>query len=341
VIEKVKSTHNLVDIMDECERWHMPIHNHGFVDLIDVMPRLVSEGQTADNAIAQAARVSYSEGTKQIREDESLIRYLFSHRHTSPFEMIEFKFHCCMPIFVARQWIRHRTASVNEVSARFSILTNRFFVPSVEDVRKQSKVNKQGGEEPVDEKTATEFIEWLGGTGKVYEEYEKFVEKGIARELARINLPLSTYTEWVWKIDMHNLLHFLSLRMDKHAQKEFRDYANAMFEMVQKIAPITCKAFMDYQFESMSLSKQEIKAIQSGFKDGGYYSISSDREQKEFQQKLNRLDMPYMEVYRETGIPCFECKQRSGVDCPGRKPDESTRCAECLKKFLLEARKEC
>ena len=143
VIEHIKNTSKLVDVLGECadikdgcERWHVPIHKHGFVDLIDVMPRLVPEGQTADGAIAAAARVSYAEGTKHIRDDESLIRYLFSHRHTSPFEMIEFKFHCRLPIFVARQWIRHRTANINEISSRFSILSNRFFIPSIEDVRK-------------------------------------------------------------------------------------------------------------------------------------------------------------------------------------------------------------
>jgi len=698
VIEHIKNTNKLVDVMEGC-RWHVPIHKHGFVDLIDVMPRLVPEGQTADSAIAAAARVSYAEGTKHIRDDESLIRYLFSHRHTSPFEMIEFKFHCCLPIFVARQWIRHRTAclsegtnvyfdlpggiarrgnqlyqmkieeiyrkfhqddfrnsriksmkirqvddrdckiqhsniinvykngvkpvfeittgdgkkiqctsdhkflfsdgwgtlkeklnlhqvgdmavwdaedkflyvngekkkfpalyedkewldnayniqklpikeiseicgvsyshirkwlrefkltdaerakfqkgnipwntgltykfgprklsdstlaairkarsgcnsnfwkggmsseresigrwttqiahkihennrwtcqlcglkssklrahhvipvwadlslsreesnlttlcnkchgiihgkeleyveffmhkkvdtskyikkkriawnkldyaklvkisnvafvgnketydievsephnfiangfvthnSVNEISSRFSILSNRFFVPSIEDVRKQSNINKQGGEELVDEKTATEFIEWAERANQTYQEYEKFIEKGIARELARINLPVSVYTEWIWKIDGWNLLHFLSLRMDKHAQKEFRDYANAMFDMVKIIAPVTCKAFMDYKFEAITLSKQEINAISLGT----FLESDSSREQKEFDDKIEKLGI-YIDKHKETGIPCFECGEKSGIDCPGRKVDEATRCSTCLKKFM-------
>ena len=328
MIEHIKNTNKLVDVMEGC-RWHVPIHKHGFVDLIDVMPRLVLEGQTADGAIAAAARVSYAEGTKHIRDDESLIRYLFSHRHTSPFEMIEFKFHCCLPIFVARQWIRHRTASINEISSRFSILSNRFFVPSIEDVRKQSNINKQGGEELVDEKTATEFIEWAERANQTYQEYEKFIEKGIARELARINLPVSVYTEWIWKIDGWNLLHFLSLRMDKHAQKEFRDYANAMYEMVKIIAPVTCKAFMDYKFEAMTLSKQEINAIGSRT----FLESGSSREQKEFDDKIEKLGI-YVEKHKETGIPCFECGEKSGIDCPGRKSNEATRCKTCLKKFM-------
>ena len=284
VIEHIKNTSKLVDVLGECadikdgcERWHVPIHKHGFVDLIDVMPRLVPEGQTADIAIVQAARVSYGKGTKQIREDEALIRYLFSHRHTSPFEMVKLKFHCCMPIFVARQWVRHRMASINEASGRFGIIPDRFFCPDIDDVRKQSKVNKQGGTEPVDLETAKEYIEWLSKADQVYKEYEKFAEKGIARELARINLPLSIYSEWYWATDLHNFLHFISVRMDGDSQKEFRDYAVPMFDMVKMIAPVSCRAFMDYQFEAMNLSKQEIEAIKSGFKDGGYSSIGSDR----------------------------------------------------------------
>jgi thymidylate synthase (FAD) len=209
------------------------IHEHGLVALCDVMPRLVPQGKTADFAIVQAARVSYGEGTKQVNEDRGLIRYLSRHRHTTPFEMVEFKFHCVMPIFVARQWIRHRTANVNEYSARYSVVKDRFYRPTLENVRQQSTSNRQGGDEVADTTTATEFLEYLERSEKQYEDYTKMMEKGVSRELARMALPVSIYTEWYWKIDLHNLFRFLSLRMDSHAQQEIQDYANAMFDLVK------------------------------------------------------------------------------------------------------------
>ncbi|MFM9996149.1 MAG: FAD-dependent thymidylate synthase, partial [Phycisphaerales bacterium] len=237
-IAKVPAESPLVDVMGGCSRHEVKIHDHGFVALTDAMPRLVPRGQTADAAIVQAARVSYGQGTKKVNEDRGLIRYLLRHRHTTPFEMVEFKFHHVMPIFVARQWIRHRTANVNEYSARYSVVKDRFYRPSVEGVRQQSKTNRQGGEGPADVSTAEDFLRYLEETERAqYAGYEKALEGGIARELARIGLPLSVYTEWYWKIDLHNLLHFLSLRMDPHAQQEIRDYANAMFALIQPIVP--------------------------------------------------------------------------------------------------------
>jgi thymidylate synthase (FAD) len=262
------------------------VHEHGLVALLDVMPRFAPVGKTADFAIVQAARVSYGEGTKQVSEDRGLIRYLARHRHTTPFEMVEFKFHHVMPIFVARQWIRHRTANVNEYSARYSVVKDRFYRPSVEGVRQQSKTNRQGGEERAAVATAEDFLRYLEQTEESqYAGYEKAIEGGIARELARIGLPLSVYTEWYWKIDLHNLFHFLSLRMDPHAQQEIRDYANAMFALIQPIVPVAAEAFLDYRLNAMSLSGLEIQALRSG------QPLASDnnREQAEWEEKKNRL----------------------------------------------------
>jgi thymidylate synthase (FAD) len=186
------------DVMGGSGRWEVKVHDHGLVALVDVMPRFAPVGKTADFAIVQAARVSYGAGTKQVNEDRGLIRYLARHRHSTPFEMVEFKFHHVMPIFVARQWIRHRTANVNEYSARYSIVPDRYYRPSAANVRKQSATNRQGGTEPIDDATAQEFLDWLDRVEQQHAEYEKFLEKGVTRELARIGLPLGVYTEWYW-----------------------------------------------------------------------------------------------------------------------------------------------
>jgi thymidylate synthase (FAD) len=287
VVEKKAFETPMRDIMDGAARMEVKIHDHGLVALVDVMPRLVPEGKTADFAIVQAARVSYGEGTKQVNEDTGLIRYLARHRHTTPFEMVEFKFHQVMPIFIARQWIRHRTANVNEYSARYSIVKDRFYHPTPENVRKQSLSNRQGGEEPADSATADEFLRYLDEIEKSYEKYQHFIDKGVAREIARIALPASVYTEWYWKIDLHNLLHFLSLRMDSHAQQEIRDYAWAMFELVRPIVPIAAQAFLDYDFEAMHLTRLEIEAIRSGQP----IATTNKRETAEWEAKKGRLGM--------------------------------------------------
>jgi thymidylate synthase (FAD) len=263
-IEKKAPEGETVDIMGGAARWEVKVHDHGLVALCDVMPRLVPAGKTADFAIVQAARVSYGAGTKQVNEDRGLIRYLARHRHTTPFEMVEFKFHHVMPIFIARQWIRHRTANVNEYSARYSVVKDRFYKPSPQNVRKQSLQNRQGGEEPIDEMTAKEFCDYLDKAESIYEEYEKLLAKGVSRELARIALPVNVYTEWYWKCDLHNVMHFLSLRMDAHAQQEIRDYATAMFALIQPIVPIAAEAFLDYQLGSVHLTRLELEAIKSG-----------------------------------------------------------------------------
>jgi thymidylate synthase (FAD) len=275
------------DMMGGCSRWEVKVHDHGLVALVDVMPRFSPAGKTADFAIVQAARVSYGAGTKQVNEDRGLIRYLMRHRHTTPMEMVEFKFHHVMPIFVARQWIRHRTANVNEYSARYSIVRDRYYRPTVENVRKQSTTNRQGGEGPIESATAQEFLSYLDEVERGYARYEEFIGKGVAREVARIALPASVYTEWYWKIDLHNLFHFLSLRMDEHAQQEIRDYARAMFALIRPIVPVAAEAFLDYNFGAMHLSRLEVEALRTG------QPLRSDnkRENAEWEQKKKQLGL--------------------------------------------------
>lgn len=287
VIDRKPFEGEVCDVMGGSSRWEIKVHNHGLVALVDVMPRFAPVGKTADFAIVQAARVSYGHGTKHVNEDRGLIRYLARHRHTTPFEMVEFKFHHVMPIFVARQWIRHRTANVNEYSARYSVVPDRFYRPSAEQVRAQSTLNRQGGTDPIDDATAAEFLAYLDDVETHYGEYERLMDKGVARELARIGLPVSVYTEWYWKCDLHNICHFLSLRMDPHAQQEIRDYANAMFALIQPIVPIAAEAFLDYNLHAMHLTRLEVEALSSG------QPLDSDnkRENSEWDAKRRRLGL--------------------------------------------------
>ena len=282
----------MVDVMSGAARIEKRVLDHGFVALIDCMPRFAPVGKTADYSIVQAARVSYGEGTKQVNEDRGLVRYLLRHRHTTPFEMVEFKFHIAMPIFVARQWIRHRTANVNEYSARYSIVPDRFYRPTAEAVRAQSTSNRQGGDGLVDAGTAEEFLQLLDRAEALYKDYLGLTEKGVAREMARAALPVSVYTEWYWKCDLHNLFHFLSLRMDPHAQYEIRVFADAMYELIKPIVPISCEAFEDYRLGAMHLTKLEIEAIQSGKP----LATTNKREIAEFEEKCVRLGVAQPEV---------------------------------------------
>jgi thymidylate synthase (FAD) len=301
-IKRVPLESPATDVMGGCQRHEIRIHEHGFVALVDAMPRLVPHGQTADAAIVQAARVSYGQGTKKVSEDRGLIRYLLRHRHTTPFEMLEFKFHVAMPIFVARQWIRHRTANVNEYSARYSIVPDRFYKPSIDEVRKQSRSNRQGGSErftpdeaaaPDEARTAGEFLRYLDDAEAMYERYDNLTKAGVSREMARIALPVSVYTEWYWKCDLHNILRFLSLRMDFHAQEEIRVYAQAMYDLLEPIVPITMEAFRDYELGSMRLTRLEIEAIRAlaAASGTGAGAINSDnrREQDEWATKRSIL----------------------------------------------------
>ena len=289
---------SLVDVMGGDARREIKVLDHGFVALVDAMPRLVPQGQTADQAIVQAARVSYGAGTKKVSEDRGLIRYLLRHRHTTPFEMVEFKFHICMPIFIARQWIRHRTANVNEYSGRYSVMPDKFYRPTIDAVRKQSGANRQGGDATFDganldeSATAEAFVQFLADSEKLYERYIGLTEKGVSRELARIGLPVSLYTQWYWKIDLHNLLHFLSLRMDSHAQEEIQQFSRAMYDLIQPIVPVTMEAWHDYALESMRLTKLEIAALRDKAAGGsGELKSENKREQAEWAAKRARLGL--------------------------------------------------
>jgi len=227
----------------------------GFVRLVDYMGD--------DCSIVQAARVSYGKGTKSVSEDNSLIRYLMRNMHTSPFEMVEFKFHVKLPIFVARQWIRHRTANVNEYSGRYSEMPDDFYLPEIEQIRLQSTTNKQGRSvDSIDREKADEIIlKMKNKQSELYSEYSDLLHSGLAREIARINLPLSNYTEWYWKIDLHNLFHFLLLRLDHHAQYEIRIYAEAIAHIIKQIVPLAYSAFEDYILSSIRFSNNELQAI--------------------------------------------------------------------------------
>ena len=222
----------------------------GFVRLVDSMG--------GDDAIVQAARVSYGQGTSKVSQDRGLIRYLMRHRHTTPFEMVEFKFHCKMPIFVARQWVRHRTANINEYSLRYSEARDEFYFPDPEHIQFQSALNKQGrsGEVPLElkQKVLDYFKEISERSFTMYQELN---EAGIARELARSLLPVNIYTEWYWKNDLHNLLHFIGLRSDSHAQYEIRVYSDAMTEFVKAVAPFAWEAYQDYVVHGMRFSRIE------------------------------------------------------------------------------------
>ena len=223
----------------------------GFVRLVDSMG--------GDDAIGQSARVRYRKETKKVTQDRGLIRYLMRHRHTTPFEMVEFKFHCKMPIFVARQWVRHRTANINEYSLRYSEARDDFYIPEKKDIHFQSKLNKQGRDlEDVPDDLKKKVIQYFEEiSDRSFSMYQELNEAGIARELARAIIPVNIYTEWYWKNDLHNTLHFLHLRMDSHAQYEIRVYADAMAEYVQKIAPIAFEAFMDYVVNGMRFTGVE------------------------------------------------------------------------------------
>ena len=269
-----------------------PCLDHGFVRLIDYMG--------SDEAIVQAARVSYGKGTKQVTQDRDLIRYLMRHQHTSPFEMVEFKFHCKLPIFVARQWIRHRTASINEYSLRYSEAVNQFYIPEPEVIRLQSKINKQGrSSEMVPTELQQEVLSILKKhTQKAWEDYEALEQADLARELARIHLPVSLYTEWYWKLNLHNLLHFLKLRLDPSAQYEIRVYAETIAEIVKTAVPLTWEAFEDYVLYAETFSRQEVEMLKQAldtlqtavdWEDLGTAKGLSKREISEFVEKINSV----------------------------------------------------
>jgi len=244
------------------------ILDHGFVRVVDYMGN--------DNSIVQAARVSYGKGTKKLNQDKSLINYLISHRHSTPFEMNEIKFHVKLPIFVARQWIRHRTANVNEYSARYSILDREFYIPKNEDLKPQSQSNNQGRSGDLSSAEIKSYSKIIRDNSRIgFENYSKLLnedesgrmidgsKKGLARELSRMTLPLNSYTQWYWKIDLHNFMHFLSLRFDTHAQYEIRVYAEVMMEILKKWVPLTYEAFVSNRLNSLTMSSHGIEYIKS------------------------------------------------------------------------------
>jgi thymidylate synthase (FAD) len=274
----------------------LPVFDHGFVRVIDYMGD--------DGAVVQAARVSYGNGTRRVSEDRGLIRYLMRHRHTTPFEMCEIKYHVKLPIFVARQWIRHRTANVNEYSARYSILDREFYIPAPAQLAVQSSANRQGRGDVLDAAQAARVIDLLRDDAeRCYAHYSEMLNEdaagaaidpardGLARELARMNLTLNTYTQWYWKSDLHNLLHFLSLRADAHAQYEIRVYADAMLETVKRWVPLSFEAFMDYRMGGVQLSAAALAVVKrmiAGEPVDPKQSGLSPREWRELMQSLGR-----------------------------------------------------
>lgn len=235
-----------------------PVLDHGFIRVIDYMGD--------DSAIVQAARVSYGAGTKHVQNDEGLIRYLMRHWHSTPFEMCEIKLHVKLPVFVARQWIRHRTANVNEYSARYSILDREFYIPAPEQLAAQSTVNNQGRGEVLTGEEAARVLDLLkSDANRAYDHYEAMLsqdgQQGLARELARMNLPANIYTQWYWKVDLHNLFHFLRLRADPHAQYEIRVYAEAIAACVKDWLPLAYAAFEDYRMGGVTLSAKAIAVL--------------------------------------------------------------------------------
>ena len=283
---------NLEDILFE----PIPVLDHGFVRVIDYMGD--------DAAVVQAARVSYGKGTKKVSDEAGLINYLLRHRHTTPFEMCEIKYHVKLPIFIARQWIRHRTANVNEYSARYSVLDREFYIPAEDQLSAQSRSNRQGRGALLAGEEAQRVLEILREDAQ--ENYDHYVEmlnedeegntidetkEGLARELARMNLTLNTYTQWYWKINLHNLLHFLSLRADTHAQYEIRVYADAMLETVKRWCPITFQSFLDHRVEGVTLSGKAMKVVKrlvGGAQVSQEESGMSKREWREFMAALGR-----------------------------------------------------
>ena len=277
----------------------IPVLDHGFIRVIDYMGD--------DSSIVQSARVSYGKGTKKVSTDEGLIKYLMRHRHSTPFEMCEIKYHIKLPIFIARQWIRHRTANVNEYSARYSILDKEFYLPAKEQLAAQSQSNRQGRGDVIQGKQAEEVLNILkDDANRTYDNYEKLLNErfdgtkidenkiGLARELARMNLTLNTYTQWYWKTDLLNLLNFLFLRADNHAQYEIRVYADKMLDTVKRWVPITYQAFMDYRVGAAEISSKGlsvIKSMISGKKVEQEGSGLSKREWNELMEKLDRKDL--------------------------------------------------
>ncbi len=275
---------------------YYPVLDHGFVSLVDYMG--------SDESIEHAARVSYGYGTRKRSATRGLIRYLRRHLHTTPSEMVELKFHCAMPMFVARQWVRHRTASINEYSGRYSLMPLLFYSPDAENFSLQSSVNNQGREaDAAPERLYGDAIRrWQEVRASASRAYAWMVQEDVARELARIDLPLSTYTQWYWKIDLHNLLHFLTLRVDDHAQWEIQEFGRVMAGMLKRVAPLSFEAWIDYQVCGDKLSRMEIEALArllEPTEDGGL-AVRGDRDSLGFDE-LREMGMAPREIRELAG----------------------------------------
>ncbi len=286
-----------VPALEEILYQPLPVLDHGFVRVIDYMGD--------DAAIVQAARVSYGRGTRKVSEDQGLINYLMRHRHTTPFEMCEIKYHVKLPIFVARQWIRHRTANVNEYSARYSILDNEFYVPAPEHLAAQAKANRQGREHVLDGTEARRVLDLLRAEAeRAYAGYAELLNEdgqgavidparsGLSRELARINLSLGFYTQWYWKTDLHNLMHFLSLRADPHAQYEIRAYAEAMLGTLERWVPMTHAAFLEYRINAALISATGLAVIRRMIRGEPVGQASSGLSPREWRELVALLRDP-------------------------------------------------
>lgn len=273
----------------------IPVLDHGFIRVIDYMG--------TDASIVQAARVSYGRGTKKTREDAGLINYLLRHRHTTPFEMCEIKLHIKLPIFIARQWIRHRTANVNEYSGRYSILDREFYVPAPEQLAAQSASNRQGRGDVLEGEEAARVLDILKSDAQqCYDHYQEMLnedevgntlengKQGLARELARMNLPVNFYTQWYWKIDLHNFMHFLALRADDHAQYEIRVYAEAMLDVLKKWVPTTYDAFMDYRMGATEVSKKGMDAVRRMLRGEEVNADNSGMSKREWAELMIALE---------------------------------------------------
>lgn len=291
---------------------YFPVLDHGFVSLVDYMG--------SDDDVERAARVSYGFGTRKVSQTRGLVRYLRRHRHTTPSEMVEFKLHCAMPMFVARQWIRHRTASVNELSARYSLMPLLFYTPEQEQFELQSRSNKQGREGGASQEVYREAVErWERLRADAGEAYSWMLEEDVARELARIDLPVSTYTQWYWKIDLHNLLHFLSLRVDTRAQWEIQQFARVIAGMVKRVAPLSYEAWVDYELGSEPLTRVErdllsrvVEGDDKGIRARDGASLSMDEMKEAGLSPREALEM--MEKLSAPSIPDFELDLSTMVD---------------------------
>nr|WP_184435634.1 FAD-dependent thymidylate synthase [Roseospira goensis] len=287
-----------VAAMEDILHVPFPVLDHGFVRVVDYMGD--------DGAVVQAARVSYGRGTRQVREDRGLIRYLMRHRHTTPFEMCEIKVHVKLPIFVARQWIRHRTANVNEYSARYSVLDKEFYIPAPEHLAAQSSANRQGRGAVLEGAEAAAALDLLRGDAlRCYDTYEHLLaeddpsRQGLARELARMNLTLNTYTQWYWKVDLHNLMHFLSLRADSHAQYEIRVYAEVLLDLMARWVPVIHEAFQDYRMGGLHLSRAGVAAVRRALSGEAVSQADSDLSPREWRELWAGLGVPAPDETRQ------------------------------------------